>query len=127
MKTHLIMQASALYLGVLGLALHFAPEEMARALGASGEGGAVLGLAAGPYLGMAALNWLGRNAVYGGIFGRPVVFANFFAGWGTWAMLVRWIFDGNRSPLAWLLLVLSAMHIAVFIFLLRARVPTSTN
>jgi len=33
-------------------------------------------LAAG-LLGFAALNWVGRSAIYGGIYGRPIVLANF--------------------------------------------------
>lgn len=70
--------ASALVLAAGGLALLFAPQPIVSAIGAppSRATDVVVQLLGGAWLGLAALNWLQRRAVIGGVFMRPLVFAN---------------------------------------------------
>lgn len=73
-----VSRASAAVLGSGGLALLFAADVLLPALvpglpPTAAWLGQLLGAA---WLGVAALNWLQRGAVLGGIYGRPVVFAN---------------------------------------------------
>lgn len=66
MTPRALMTATAVVLGAAGLALLF----LAEAPGGQLWGAALLGLA--------ALDWVGRGLVLGGIYGRPLVFANLF-------------------------------------------------
>jgi hypothetical protein len=73
-----ISQASAALLAAGGLALLFASDVLLpRLVAGFPAAGAWLGqLLAAAWLGVAALNWLSRSALLGGIYGRPVVAAN---------------------------------------------------
>lgn len=77
-RSSLISRANALVLLVAGMAMLFAPDVVLLRLapGFPPAGfwlGQLLGAA---WLGMAALSWMSRGAVLGGIYGRPVVMAN---------------------------------------------------
>jgi hypothetical protein len=74
----LISRASALVLLIGGVALLFVPDAVLPRLvpgypAAALWLGQLLGAA---WLGVAALNWLNRSAVLGGLYRRPVVFTN---------------------------------------------------
>ncbi len=73
-----VSHVSAIVLALGGVALLFAPDVILPAL-VPGFPPAALWLAqllAAAWLGVAALDWLQRSAVLGGIYGRPVVLAN---------------------------------------------------
>src|SRR3954468_23464373 len=74
----LVSRASAALLAIGGVALLFAADDiLPRIIPGFPEAGAWVGqLLAAPWLGVAALNWLNRSLVIGGIYGRPVVLAN---------------------------------------------------
>lgn len=78
MLSTLISRASAGVLAVGGLLLLFAPDVfLARFIPGYPPTGAWLAqLLAAAWLGLASLNWIGRGALLGGIYGRPVVAAN---------------------------------------------------
>ena len=76
--SNIVSRVSALVLLVAGLAQLFVPDVIMPAIvtGFPPSGvwlGQVLGAA---FLGFAALDWLSRDAILGGIYGRPVVAAN---------------------------------------------------
>lgn len=78
MTATLISRVSAAILLAAGITLLFAPDVVLPRLipdypTAALWFGQLLGAA---WLGAAALNWLSRSAVLGGIYGRPVVLAN---------------------------------------------------
>ena len=50
------------------------------------------------------LNWLQRAAVLGGIYGRPVVFANLALYFISALSLLRALLDGGAPRVLWLLL-----------------------
>ena len=79
MKTRILMGASALFLGVLGLLATFLPQEILAAAGTTASRDAVLLIQAlgGLYLGFAVLDWTARGILIGGIFARPVALGNF--------------------------------------------------
>jgi hypothetical protein len=99
MNTRLLMRASALFLGLLGVAASFAPHEvLALAGGNPGRVSALLVQIAGAlYLGFAALNWTAQANLIGGIYSRPVALANF----GHFAVaaiaLVKGVVDGETQ------------------------------
>lgn len=70
------MTANALILGALGMALSFLPQEMANVLQLQSDPILLQLLGAG-YMGFAMLNWMNKEKILGGIYGRPIVMANF--------------------------------------------------
>jgi hypothetical protein len=79
------MIASAAFLVVLGLPCMFAPDLVLAHLTGSTSilGEIVVQLAGALYVGFAALNWMSKGSLMGGIYGRPVAVGNllhFFAG-----------------------------------------------
>jgi hypothetical protein len=71
-----VMGACAIAFAALGVVFLFAPAETAVVLGAPAVATPFLQVLGGAYLGYAVLDWLTRNSLLGGIYGRPVVAAN---------------------------------------------------
>lgn len=81
----LLMTASALFLALLGLPCVFAPDVVLTRLtgGTSVFAEIIVQLTGALYVGFAALNWMSKGSLLGGIYGRPVGVGNllhFFAG-----------------------------------------------
>lgn len=81
----LLMAASALFLALLGLPCVFAPDiVLTRLVGSTSVlAEVIVQLAGALYVGFAALNWMSKGSLMGGIYGRPVGVGNllhFFAG-----------------------------------------------
>ncbi len=74
-----LLLASAVLYFAAALPLLFAPEELLRYAGASPStlDTALLQVIGSAIFGFAMLNWMNRYGVIGGIYGRPVVIANF--------------------------------------------------
>ena len=96
MTSRILATTSALVLAAAGLLLLFTADEVLPRYvsGLQAEAawiGQVLGAA---WLGMAALNWLSRGSVLGGIYGRPIVMANAVMYFITTTVLLRAPFAG---------------------------------
>jgi hypothetical protein len=76
--TRLLMSASALLLCLLGLVSTFAPDHVLRGLGAPGSPAllVMVQILGALYLGFAALNWMARENLIGGIYSRPIAIGN---------------------------------------------------
>ena len=79
LRTKALMVSSALVMLVLGIAGTFAPQELLQRSGSVATPLAVLMVqaAGGLYLGFAALNWMAKDSLIGGIYSRPVAMGNF--------------------------------------------------
>jgi hypothetical protein len=116
-----LSRASALLLLLGGLALLFAPDVIVPALipGFPPEAAWLGQLLAAAWLGLAALNWLQRHALLGGIYGRAVVAANSALYLVSALSLVRALFDGTAPRAAWIIcapaLVLAAAYCALLL------------
>lgn len=102
-----VSRASAGLLLLAGLALLFAPDViLPRLIPAFPAAGAWVGqLLAAAWLAVAALNWLSRWALLGGIYGRPVVLTNVVLYFVAATVLLN-IVTGRHAPAAlWLLVV----------------------
>lgn len=75
--TRATLLASSMLLAGVGFACLFVPTTSASALNLPEGSAPSLPLAAPASLGIAAMNAIGRGAIYGGIYGRPIVLANF--------------------------------------------------
>ncbi len=78
MSTRVLMIASSLFLGGIGLLLSLMPQETAAALDAAATGVVplLLQLAGASLIGWALLNWTARGLVIGGIYSRPLTLGN---------------------------------------------------
>ncbi len=109
-----VMTASALVLGVIGLAASFAPQEIGRAAGVPANAGLslIVQLAGALYLSMAVANWTGRESLIGGIYARPLALANLLHfTMGTLA-LVKHVASNDRTIL--LLAIVYAVFAVAF-------------
>ena len=77
MNTKLIMAASALFLGSIGILLSFAPREIAEYLQIAEAGFILIQIMGALYFGFAILNWTAKGNIIGGIYSRPVAIGNF--------------------------------------------------
>jgi hypothetical protein len=78
MHTRLLMRASAGFMGGLGLAAIFMPQEIATYMSAGSSGLQVLlvQIVGALYFGFAILNWMAQGNLIGGIYSRPVTIGN---------------------------------------------------
>lgn len=79
MNTRLLMTATALALGLAGLAASFAPAELLAAWGSPATEATVIlvQLLGALYFAFALLDWTARGVMIGGIYARPVSMGNF--------------------------------------------------
>ena len=85
MNTKALMAASALFMGCLGVAASFLPQEILTWIGAPSQGALPLLVQLGGalYVGFAMVNWMAKANLLGGIYNRAVAmgnFAHFFIG-----------------------------------------------
>ncbi len=88
---------------VLGFLLTFAPREV---LGRSGIEAPLIAIlliqAAGAlYLGFAVLNWMGKDNLIGGIYGRPVALGNFVHFFVMSLTLLKALTAAHAMPMLW--------------------------
>lgn len=116
MISSLLSRASAAVLLLAGIAFLFASDVLLPALvpgfpPAAAWLGQLLGAA---WLGVAALNWLQRGAVLGGIYGRPVVIANLTLYFVSALSLLRALVAGGAPPVLWAAAVPAAAFAAAY-------------
>ena len=78
MNTKILMMITALFLGLIGVTLAFMPQEVAVFLNMGSDQYTELAtqLLGALYLGFAMLNWMAKDNLMGGIYGKPVAMGN---------------------------------------------------
>ena len=78
MNSKLLLSASALVMGVAGIAGSFLPHESLRVLGVAPSGAlpVIVQLLAALLFAFAMVNWTARGSLIGGIYNRPVALGN---------------------------------------------------
>jgi hypothetical protein len=120
--TKLTLTLSAFYLALVGLALIFFPIQFGRdavPTDAAPELLALLRLLSGPFLGIAVLNWLSRNAEPSTL--RVVLLAN-IVGFGAVAANDIWgVASGEARDIAKLFLIIHLLFTLAFVAALRSQ------
>jgi hypothetical protein len=100
MNTRWLMIGSAVVLAALGLVASFVPREILLRLGSQGAPLETLlvQITGALYLGFAMFNWMARESLLGGIYGRPVVFGNFMHFMVAAFALLKALIAGPRPP-----------------------------
>lgn len=110
-----LLSVTAALLAVGGVGMLFAPDAVLRTLSGQREAPGwfvqVLGAA---WCGFAALNWLSRGIVVGGIYGRPLVAANFVHFLMVSLVLGRAGASGVLTSEMWLVLLVIALFAAAY-------------
>lgn len=111
--TRILMTASALVLGLIGVACMFAPEIALAQLGVAGSGAELLvtQIAGALYCGFAMINWMGRGSLIGGIYGRPVAVGNLLHFFAAGLAIAKAAAAGTGPASLW---VLSAIYAILF-------------
>src|SRR5215207_3057519 len=122
MKLKTVLTVPAIYLAVLGVGFMFVPRQIgieAVPVDASPALIAYLRLFGGPFLGIAVLNWIGRNAEPSTA-RNAVVLAN-IVGFGCATSMDVWgVFSGGARQIAKVFLVLHLLMTVAFIVAGRA-------
>jgi hypothetical protein len=117
----LVLTLSAMYLAIVGLALLLAPLQFGTGAvprDASPELIALLRLLGGPFLGIAALNWMARK-VEPSTARNAIILAN-IVGFSTVTINDVWgVFSGEARELAKMFLVVHLLFTAAFITVAR--------
>lgn len=119
MNTKILMTASCLFLGVVGLFALFAPDTLLGFMDASPTQPLVVTvqLMGTLYFAFALVNWTARDSAIGGIYARPVSlgnFAHFFAGA---LVLVKYLISMDFNVLLLLLTILYGVFAVLFYWL----------
>jgi hypothetical protein len=127
MKLSLLLRISAIYMAVAGLCFVFAPQAIgtgAVPADASPALVAYLRLFGGPFLGIAVLNWTGRNAEPSTA-RNAVIFGN-IVGFATVAAVDVWgLFSGAREA-AKVFVVIHLLFAGGFLWVGRRRLSART-
>ena len=115
-----LLGAGAAAFGTVGVAALFLPAEFASVAGLPAGHDILFQLIAAGCLTIAALNWSGRGAVYGAIYGRAIVLADFAFGVVGGGSLVSAQVRGAVSASTWALTGLFVLHTVGFARLLFA-------
>lgn len=99
MNTRLLMRASAVFVGVLGVSATFLPQEILVRAGTLPTGFSVVlvQIAGAAYLGFAILNWMAQGNMIGGIYSRPVAIGNLAHFTIAGLTLLRLILAGHHA------------------------------
>jgi len=112
-----LMITSGLVHVIVGVLLIFIPEELL--LWTDGHAGDVATLAVSitgaAILGIGMLNYLGRSAIYGGIYGKPIVLGNLIFHFIAALELIRYLFEVHQFGYLVIFAILYAFLAAGFI------------
>jgi hypothetical protein len=123
-NTRVLLTASAVVLGVLGVGGSFLPQELLVALGVAPAGvlPVLVQVLAAALFGFAMVNWMARGNLIGGIYNRPVAIGN-LAHFSMGAIaLVKVVTAGQRQPIV---LAITAVYLvfAICFWVLYGRSP----
>ncbi len=127
MKPNVLLTVSALYLTLVGLGFLFSPETML--FGAAGATTVTVistlrGLG-GSLLGVAVLNWVGRNA--GASKSRDGIFLGNTVGFGLSAITIVLGLVGGGPAAGWIIAVINALFAVAFFVVGRGNMSTSAS
>jgi hypothetical protein len=108
MNTKLVMTATAVTLGILGVGLTFVPDEVANLIELQSNSTTIIifQLLGALYFSFAMINWSIRDGRIGGIYNRPIALGNFTHFLIGALALIKAIFDNqNLGILFWALCV----------------------
>lgn len=123
MNTKLLMIASAVFMGLTGIALSFTPSEILEYLGQVPNPilTLTLQLMGALYFGFAVTNWMAKGNLMGGIYGKPLCIGNLAHFLIGGLALLKFAFnntDSNKTQTFFLILALIYLVLGIsFIYI----------
>jgi hypothetical protein len=116
MNTKLVMLGATIVLGVAGLTGLFLPQVIFNLYDptATGLPEIVAQLLGSAFLGFAALNWVARYSMLGGIYGRAIVVGNFMHFEIGTLLSVRTVLNQPNNLVSWLMLLVYGLFGVAF-------------
>jgi hypothetical protein len=101
MNTKILMTASSVFMGLIGIALSFMQSEVLKALGQMPNHtlNLTLQLLGALYFGFAMTNWMAKTVLIGGIYSRPLSIGNFSHFLIAGLALVKASFNSNTTSI----------------------------
>ena len=123
LNTKLLMTVSAVVLGLGGLAVSFAPDELLEFFDVAEREPlpSLLKIMGGLYLGFAIMNWTAKGNMIGGIYGRPVAIGNFLQFFVGAIVLAKLLVAGATGAAVIAALVVYAVFCVLFGWLVFGR------
>lgn len=113
--SRILLSLTASLLGLGGIAMLFVPDAVLRVFLSQQQAPVwPVQLLAAAWCGFAALNWASRGTILGGIYGRPLVVANFVHFLIAALILVRTAVAGALDSTMWVVLVIIALLAAAY-------------
>src|SRR5699024_9613431 len=102
-NTKILMTASAVIMGVVGLLFIFIPAEIAHYFNLTPSiiNILVLQTLGALYFSFAVLNWMGKANLIGGIYGKPVSMGNFAHFFIVSITIIKFVFSHQTSIILW--------------------------
>ncbi|MBJ6118584.1 hypothetical protein JAO76_10300 [Pontibacter sp. BT310] len=116
MNTKILMSASAIVLGAIGILLSFFPDEILEYTGASSVSffQLILQLLGAGYLGFAMLNWMARGNLIGGIYSRPIAIGNLMHFIVAGLALLKTAYGSQGTTVVWVAAALFLVFAVLF-------------
>jgi hypothetical protein len=116
MNTRTLMIASALLMGVAGVAAEFFPHEILSYAGSppAGINPLVVQLLGALYLGFAMMNWMAKGVLIGGIYARPLAMGNLVHFLVGALALLKYSFGDLSTPAMWVLAAIYCLMAILF-------------
>ncbi|MEO6133503.1 MAG: hypothetical protein ABIP35_00025 [Ginsengibacter sp.] len=117
MNTKLLMTASAVVMGTLGIVASFMPNEILQTLGQTPTATLTLmiQIMGGLYFGFALTNWMAKSSLMGGIYAKPLSMGNFaHFGIGGIALIKAVINDSVSSKYILMLAIIYLLFAIAF-------------
>ncbi|WP_118194369.1 hypothetical protein [Albibacterium indicum] len=120
MNTKLIMIASSLVMGGLGIIASFFPDEILRSFEQTPTDilRLFVQITGALYLGFAIMNWMAKTVLIGGIYARPLCVGNFSHFLVAGLSIMRVGIQNPMVKLVWLLAIIYLIFAFLFSFLL---------
>lgn len=119
-NTTILMTASAIVMAIIGAGATFLPQEILNYLGITVNGITVLlvKIIGGLYVGFAALNWMARRNLIGGIYSRPVAVGNFAHFFMVTVVLFKHVMGTSHTAVFSTLAIANAIFAISFTYIL---------
>ena len=114
MQTKFLMIGTTILFTLSGIVLLFFPDHLIRILNFPAQTDFIFQINAAGWLAMATLNYTGRNAIYGGIYGKPITMANFIFGFISTLLLLSAPPKYDTGLAGWLLISVFGLYTTGF-------------
>ena len=112
------MTVSAILFAISGISALFFPYEIAQWIDLPQRAGLLVQLFSAGLLAIAVTNYIGRNAIYGGIYGKPIMLGNFMFGIICGTSLLSAQLRYQYGFWVWLMILAFGLYTLVFIKLI---------